>query len=135
MLKGGYRQACKDNECLNKNQKVGEGVYVSPYFLTSLLEYSQIEKDTDCFVVFQCRVKPNAVKIVKNIPNYWVVSERKHLRPYGMVLFTKAEKEQLEKFIGNGKKPEDIHKAIYKQEFTELTWKNKYQKDYDAFHR
>lgn len=42
MLRAGTGQAYSFHDCINKKEKVGNGIYFSPYFLTSLLEYSNI---------------------------------------------------------------------------------------------
>lgn len=45
MLRAGMGQAYSDDYCINKKEKVGKGIYFSPYFLTSLLEYSSISQE------------------------------------------------------------------------------------------
>jgi hypothetical protein len=57
MLKVGYQHAHAGDDCVNKpGYKVGDGIYISPYFSTSLKEYT--DKGDDYRVVLQCRFKP-----------------------------------------------------------------------------
>ena len=44
MLRVGIGQGYAASNCINKKEKVGNGIYFSPYFLTSLLGYSNISQ-------------------------------------------------------------------------------------------
>lgn len=78
MLRPGSRQAHNDDKAVNKNngELVGRGIYCSPHF-TTCLAYSgpskSEENDQEVYIVLQCRVKPESIRISNN-DDYWVVN-------------------------------------------------------------
>lgn len=74
MLKAGTGQAHSLDDCINRNEKVGNCIYFSPYFLASLLGYSKISLEEDYHIILQCRLKPESIKITSK-PNYWVINK------------------------------------------------------------
>jgi hypothetical protein len=111
MLQAGARQACAGSNCLRSGELVGKGIYVSPYFLTSLLEYSNLGVDCKYHIVLQCRAKPSSIKISSSRPDYCVINNSSDLRPYGVILFTDSEIAKLKSQYSS---PQDIHKSIYR---------------------
>ena len=131
MLIAGNGQAHCNNVCINKKEKVGKGIYFSPYFLTSLFEYSSITQEQEHHILLQCRLKPDAIKITSR-PDYWVVNKSEDVRPYGIVLFTRDQVKQLKK-IPNSSSSITLHRSIYKDEFNKQTWDSKYRAKFTNF--
>ena len=93
MLKSGILQAHIYDTCKISGTKVGKGIYCSPNvevctaIYMNYLEITDNEGITKKFgLVFQCRVKPNKIKITDR-DEYWVINDSKDIRPYGMLLF------------------------------------------------
>ena len=108
MLKVGAGQGCQAQKCLNthphNNQLVGAGVYSSPNFLTCLNGYTALNPNdpNDKFhLVLQCRARPKSIKMPFQSCEAWVINESKDIRPYGIILFTKEQKIQLQKIATN----------------------------------
>ena len=80
-----------------KGEKVGNGVYFSPHFQICLKGYSgEMEVEgKKYYMVLQCRVHPKKIKIVNGREDYWVVNESTDIRPYGIILFTKEDKDKI----------------------------------------
>ena len=91
MLQIGKAQWYKDEDAINKpGEKVGEGIYLSPYFTVCLFDYAEpTEKNNQIYhVVLMVRIRPAALKITTTEETYWVINESKDVRPCGILLFT-----------------------------------------------
>jgi hypothetical protein len=75
MLIPGAAQAHRNNMATNKNEVVGNGIYVSPHFTTSLFGYTQpATKGNQTYrVVLQCRLRPEVLKCTP-CTDYWVIN-------------------------------------------------------------
>ncbi len=132
MLRQGPGQGCAANQCIKSSLTFGNGIYVSPYFLTCLLDYSAVVPGSKFHIILQCRARPSSIKISSARADICVVNKREDLRPYGIILFTAQDVAQIRK---RGNSSLVIHKAIYSSEFTAQAWKEKYEKQYSEFHK
>ena len=122
MLIAGAAQACAGHVAVNRTggELVGNGIYCSPYFTTCLMGYTQpCTKNNMTFrVLFQCRIKPEALKCTQ-CTDYWVINESKHIRPYGIILITSQQYDQIGRIYGNA--------GFYKQPCDYSVWKDQYK--------
>lgn len=73
MLKKGLRQACSTNTCIKTGEIVGNGVYATPYFTSSLFEYTR-EAAGGYHLILQCRAKPSMIKMSTGTNHYWIIN-------------------------------------------------------------
>ena len=66
------------------------------------MEYTkQCTREKETFhIVLQCRIKPEALKIT-TVSDYWLINEPKNIRPYGIILFTAEQYDQIEQLMGS----------------------------------
>ncbi len=89
------RQAYASSDCVNqKGQKVGVGVYLTPMFYEAL-GYTSPQRvgEKEYHLVFQCRLRPEEIRIPKEKQNYWVVRNSAAIRPYGIVLIENKDRK------------------------------------------
>ena len=107
-LKKGSGQAYKDDYDLNHpGQKVGEGVYCSP-FIEETEGYGNYYQDYKC--VFMCRVNPKTVRIAHSRPEYWVVNGNPNeIRPYRLLIKKKQNLSHVNNQIRNQQTPVHVN--------------------------
>jgi len=90
-LKVGERQAFKDHKDARDGSKIGSGIYCTPRVSTAA-DYSpsvEVEGKKIQFV-FQCRVRPVAIKRIheevgRESGAYWLINDPLDIRPYGVL--------------------------------------------------
>lgn len=91
-LRVGERQAYKDHKDVRTGEKIGSGIYCTPS-IKAAAEFAptvEVEGHQIRFV-FQCRVRPQAIKRVheevgRESGAYWVVNDPTDIRPYGVLV-------------------------------------------------
>lgn len=77
MLIAGPAQACAGHIAVNRknNELVGNGIYCTPRYTTSLLGYAKEcnQGSQKFYVMLQCRIKPEALKCTA-VEDYWVIN-------------------------------------------------------------
>lgn len=78
-------------ENVSGSSEVGVGVYGSPLIELTSIKPMNFNQDTDSnyMVVFQCRVRPEGVRICKNLPMHWFIRDPEDIRPYGILISNK----------------------------------------------
>jgi hypothetical protein len=82
------KQAYSTEKCVNKQGEiVGDGVYLTPMFVETL-PYTTPQKigDKEYHLVFQCRLRPDEIRIPQEKQTYWIVRHSEAIRPYGIVV-------------------------------------------------
>lgn len=67
MLKVMGNQQYQDSKCANIEDKtVGTGIYCTPHFQEALTYTERVDfQNNSYFVILQCRVRPKAIRIIK----------------------------------------------------------------------
>jgi hypothetical protein len=85
----------------NSDTTVGKGIYGSP--LINICEnFTQNFKvgGDEYRLVFQCRVRPDKIKISSGATDYWVVNNTEDIRPYRILISNEStlkENKHIEK--------------------------------------
>lgn len=91
-LRTGRRQAYKDHRDARTGKAIGAGIYCTPS-ITAAAEFAPTVTFEGRVLrfVFQCRVKPEAIKRVheevgRESGAYWVINDPMDIRPYGVLV-------------------------------------------------
>lgn len=66
---------------------MGEGVELTPSFYVAVGKSEKVEFNGKSYhLVFQCRLRPDAIRVDKYKQLNWIIDESAAIRPYGIIL-------------------------------------------------
>ena len=68
-------------------EKCGKGIYCTPKIEIAMGYTNPVKIGNDVYrIVFQCRVRPTAIRVPENQEDYWIIQQSDDIRPYGICL-------------------------------------------------